>query len=133
MVNSTHPSLLYSVKYTHSTEIYRSVYVPSSPFNIIPPKIIIADLNTKDKLDVDYAKHDDTEYIIIFKNNYLRLPYRSLTIPIEGNCKINLWNTPVYNSLCAIAINFKCYECYSVSHLIADSDEYSDIYIGNPR
>ena len=46
--------------------MYRSVYVPSSPFNIIPPKIIIADLNTKDKLDVDYAKHDDTEYIISF-------------------------------------------------------------------
>ena len=50
----------------HIPEVDNAVYVPLSPFNIIPPQILIADLKAKDNLDVDYAKHDDTEYIISF-------------------------------------------------------------------
>ena len=62
-----HISLLpYSSKDPHITEIDNSVYLPSSPFNIILPQIIIANIKTKYNLDVEYAKHDDTEYIIIF-------------------------------------------------------------------
>ena len=41
-------------------------YVPSSPFNIIPPQTLIANLNIKESLYVDYENHDDNEYIIRF-------------------------------------------------------------------
>ena len=36
-------------------------YVISSPLNIIPPWIIIANLSTKENLGIDNAKNDETE------------------------------------------------------------------------
>ena len=43
------------------------MYVPLSPFNTITLQMLIANLNTKDNLDVEYEIHDYIEYIIIFK------------------------------------------------------------------
>ena len=50
-----------SDKVTHYNEMLNGVYVSSSPFNIIPPQIIITHLNIKYNLHVDYDKNDDTE------------------------------------------------------------------------
>ena len=96
-----HISLLpYSGKDPHITEIYNAVYVPSSPFNIIPPQMIISNLNNKDNVDVEYSKHDDTDYIISFKNKHPRLPYRFLAIPIGGNGLCHLRTKPGFASFC---------------------------------
>ena len=55
-----HISLLSdSGKDSYVTEMDNVVYVPSSPFNIIPPQTLIANLNIKENLVVDYANHDD--------------------------------------------------------------------------
>ena len=43
----------------HIPEVDNAVYVPLSPFNIIPTQTIIANLKTKENLDVDHATHDD--------------------------------------------------------------------------
>ena len=70
-----HISLLeYFGKDPRITEMDNDVYVTSSPFNIIPPQNIIANLKTKDNLYVDYEKHDDTEYIISFKRSICDYP-----------------------------------------------------------
>ena len=53
-----------SGKYSHIYEMGNTVYVPSSPINIIPTQILITNRNTKNNLDADYVKRDDTEYII---------------------------------------------------------------------
>ena len=116
-----------SGKYTYIYKMDNSMYVPSSPFSIILHQMIITDLNTKDNLDVDYPKHDDTEYIISFKKKHSRMPYCSRTTPIKGNGIFHLRTTPGYISLFAIDSTFQCYECYSGVHLIPDADEDSDI------
>ena len=110
-----------------------AVYAPLSPYIIIFPQMIISYLNNKDNLHVEYAKHDDTEYIIILKKIYSQLPYRSLTIPIGGNGIFHPRIMPGYTSFCSISSTFKIYECYSASHLILDSDKDSYINIGNTR
>ena len=96
-----HISLLpYSGKYPYITEIDNNMYVLSSPFNIVPPQMLISNLYTKDSLDVDYAKHDYTEYIISFKNNHSQLPNRLLTIPIGVNGLFHLHITPIFTYFC---------------------------------
>ena len=37
--------------------------------------MIISNLDIKENLDVDYAKYDDAEYIISFKEKHSRLPW----------------------------------------------------------
>ena len=71
------------------------MYVPSSPFDMLPPQILIDKLKTRENLDSDYAKNDGTEYIISFKKNQSRLTYRSLKIPIGGNDFFHLLTTTV--------------------------------------
>ena len=120
MVNSTSPSNQILEKDSHITEMDNTVYVPSSPFNIILPQRIITNLNTKENLDVYYATQDEIEYITSFKNKHLWLPYRSLTIPIRGNGIFHLLTTPGYTSFYTIASTFQCYEYYYSDNLIPD-------------
>ena len=112
--------------------MYNAAYVTSPTLDIIPPQMLINNLSTKDNLDVDYEKHDNTYYIISFKNKRLWIPYRLLTIPIGLNGLFHLWTTTLCTSFYARASTFQCYECYAGDHLITDSDEYSDIEILNP-
>ena len=51
--------------------MYNAEYVTSPTLDIIPPQMLINNLSTKDNLDVDYEKHDNTYYIISFKNKRL--------------------------------------------------------------
>jgi hypothetical protein len=46
--------------------IRNAVYVPASPFNLILPQLLIAELK-RANYDVDYAKHDEFEYIFTYK------------------------------------------------------------------
>ena len=120
-------------KYDSVTDIHNAVYVPSSTFNIIPPQMIIANMNIKDNLDVKYSKHDDTEYVISFKEKYWQLTYYSLTIPIGGNGILQLCTKPGYTSFLERANNLQYYECYTGARLILESDEDPDVDTGNPR
>jgi hypothetical protein len=54
-----------------------AVYVPLSPFNLIPPQLLIAELKHSG-FHVDYFEHDDKEYIFI-SINLISSPPRNLT------------------------------------------------------
>ena len=44
-----------------------AVYVPSCPYNLIPPQILIHQMR-KQKYSVKYSEHDDREYIFHYKS-----------------------------------------------------------------
>ena len=63
-----------------------AVYVPTSPFNLIPPQILIKEMK-RQRFQVHYFKHDDKHYIFKYtplSKNKLESE-RTLTISIGDN------------------------------------------------
>ena len=118
-----------SGKESHKTTFLNAVYVPSSPYNIVPPQLLIANLKDEDDLDVDYAKHDEQNYIISFKKKGLEDEYNTMTIPISNNGLFQFWTKPGYHSFFADASTYQCYECYNSATVIEDysSDESGNL------
>ena len=66
-------------------EIENAVYVPSSPYNLIPPQLLINQLK-RTKYDVAHAKHDDREYVFTYRPTSGKCEKsRTLTVPIGEN------------------------------------------------
>ena len=71
--------------------IHDAVYVPSSPYNLLPPQLLIAKLKSLGYI-VDHSCHDDNEYVF-----HYRLPAeassntRHLTVPIGANKLFNFY------------------------------------------
>jgi hypothetical protein len=76
-----------------------AVYVPTSPFNLIPPQLLIAELKRAD-YNVDYAKHDELNYIFTYKSKSspAEAPSRNLTVPIGDNKLFTMRSNDGYKS-----------------------------------
>ena len=64
-----------------------AVYIPSCPYNLLPPQVLIRYMKEKD-FEVEYFKHDDQVYIFRYHpsttSNKMTL-WREITIPIGTN------------------------------------------------
>ena len=65
----------------------QAVYVPSCPYNLVPPHVLIRQMKQQG-FDVDYFKHDDKNYIFKYRQTSSALnphKWRNITIPIGSN------------------------------------------------
>ena len=69
-----------------------AVYVPSSPYNLLPPQLLVREMKSRG-FKVRYSEQDDVEYVF----NYNPTPQSSstfhrLTVPLSANDLVNMSN-----------------------------------------
>ena len=76
-----------------------AVYVPSSPYNLIPPQILIKQMKIKG-FAIDRFNHDDTNYTFVYSSPSLPIntPPRSITIPLGSNQLFTLRTSEGYSN-----------------------------------
>jgi hypothetical protein len=100
-----------------------AVYVPTSPFNLPPPQMLINKVRHQG-YGVDYSKHDDREYIF----NYRKTPDSkacTLIVPIGANDLLTMqWNEG-YTSFFRQAEEYdpEWRSFAGASHVIPDDDD----------
>ena len=84
-----------------------AVLVPSSPYNLIPPQILIKQMKLQD-YTVNHSKHDETEYIF----NYKKIDdasFQTLTVPISPNGLFSLHTKEGYSNFMSRASAYCSY------------------------
>jgi hypothetical protein len=83
-----------------------------SPFNLIPPQLLIAELKRANYV-VDYAKHDESEYIFTYKvaSASTDATRRHLTVPIGNNNLFTMRSSEGYASFFKKAPSFDSNWC----------------------
>eukprot|EP00980_Cylindrotheca_fusiformis_P008830 scaffold1887_cov73-Cylindrotheca_fusiformis.AAC.2 len=100
-----------------------AVYVPSSPFILAPPQLIISELKTQG-YQVNMAEHDESH----FRFHYCppsESTMRTMEVPIDRKGLFTYWSTPGYNAFFAEAASYNAeWTMYpgSSPHLIPDDD-----------
>jgi hypothetical protein len=113
-------------------EIDNAVYVPSSPYNLIPPQLLINQLK-RVHYDVEHAKHDDRKYIFTYRptSDKSKKP-RTLTVPIGANNLFTFRSNDGYSAFLGQSQQYGTDWCtFPGAHVIPDSDD--DASHVNPR
>jgi hypothetical protein len=99
-----------------------AVYVPSSPFNLIPPQLLIAEWKHSG-FHVDYFEHDDKEYIFNYKPDASAKEPRKLTVPVGSNNLFALQSNDGYTGFFKQAKNFEPDWCMfaGAAHIIPET------------
>ena len=83
-----------------------AVYVPSSPYNLIPPQLLISKMKTQGYLITEFA-HTDKVYVLQYKPPGLHhRPYRKLTIPISPSGLFEFRSNDGYTSFMSRAKSY---------------------------
>jgi hypothetical protein len=103
-------------------DIDDAVYVPTSPFNLIPPQILISKMRHDGHYD-NYAKHDDREYVFSYGAT-VQSKLKTLTVHIGVNKLFTMRTNEGYNSFFLQSQEFdpEWSEFAGVSHVIPDDD-----------
>jgi hypothetical protein len=105
-----------------------AVYVPSSPYNLIPPQMLVTLLKQND-YSVQYFKHDDTKYVFEYTSPSLPSTKRTLTVPLNSKGMFTFRSKPGF-------ANFMCKACSYLPdwhafpgavHVVPDSDDESSV------
>ena len=83
-----------------SIEMNDAVYVPTSPFNLLPPQLLVLGL-MKNNYKVEWFKHDDRRYVLQYSASGKE---KKLTIPVDDRNMFTLWTQFVYH-------DFTCRPC----------------------
>jgi hypothetical protein len=99
-----------------------AVYVPTSPFNLISPQILISKMR-HDGHYVKYAKHDDCKYIFSY-GAAVQSKLKTLTVPIGVNTLFTMRTNEGYNSFFRQSQEFdpEWSDFAGASHVIPDDD-----------
>jgi hypothetical protein len=110
--------------------MHRAVYVPSSPYNLVPPQLIVTALK-KSGRRTEWFKHDDKHYIFEYhgKNGGSK---RTLTTAVDERGMFAFRTKTGYNSFfCQACKHQPEWEAFPGSaHVVEDSDDES---IGQTR
>ena len=100
-----------------------AVHVPSCPYNIIPPQLLIDEMKRRN-FDVHSSTHDERIYTFTYKPSTSKV-YRTLTIPISVNRLFILRSKEGFTNFMARASTYnKHFECFAGElHVIPDDDE----------
>ena len=102
-----------------------AVYVPSSPYNLIPPQILIKQMKIKG-FAIDRFNHDDKDYTFVYSSPSLPIntPPRSITVPLGSNQLFTLRTSEGYSNFMSRAPkyldSFKHF--VGASHFIPEDD-----------
>jgi hypothetical protein len=109
-------------------EVNDDAYVPSSPYNLVPPQILIEKLKAQG-YQVKDAKHDDRDYTFRYKpspkSKSLKNPVKQvLTVPIAINKLFTVHSNEGYSSFFQKAQHFNAdYRLFAgASHVIPDNE-----------
>ena len=70
-----------------SIEMYDAVYVPTSPFNLLTPQLLVSNLK-KTNYKVEWFKHDNRRYLLQYSASG---DEKKFTIPIDDPNMFTLW------------------------------------------
>ena len=111
----------------------QAVYVPSCPYNLIPPQILINQMKHQG-FRVNYFKHNDKEYIFEYfpPSTIGLLNPRHLTVPVGENNLFTLRTNVGYKHFMSRAPKyFDDFKNFAgAAHLITDDDSSVPPYIG---
>ena len=100
-----------------SIEIHDAVYVPTSPFNLLPPQLLVLDLK-KSNCEMEWFKHNDRRYVLQYSASGDK---NKLTIPIDNCNMFTLWTQFGYDAFtCRQYDNTAAWNGFSGSTLIPD-------------
>ena len=69
-----------------SIEMHDAVYVPTPPFNILPPQLLVSNLKKKN-YKVEWFKHDNCRYVLQYSSSGDK---KKFTIPIDDRNMFSL-------------------------------------------
>ena len=101
-----------------------AVYVPSSPFNLIPPQLLFEVMTTA-QFQVDRFSHSNTDYV--FQYRPPNKPPRTLTVPIDSRGLFTLWSTPGYTAFFSQAAAFNSDFTSFAGHPTSPSPDSDDL------
>lgn len=109
-----------------------AVYVPTSPFNLIPPQLLVDVLEEHD-YDVDWFKHNNKQYVMTYRPSHtLNQNKRTITVDIDGRDMFTLWTKTGFESFfckaCEYEPEWKSFA--GAAHVIPDNDDSQSF---NPR
>ena len=83
------------------------VHIPSSPYNLIPPQVLIRQMREQ-KFHVTYSEYDDTGYILKYEApcSDENRAYSTLPIPIGTHQLFTLRNPPSYTDFMTKASHY---------------------------
>ena len=61
-----------------------AVLVPSSPYNLIPPQLLVTQMKARG-FSINYFHHSDKTYVFSYTPSHMHLQAQTLTIPINNN------------------------------------------------
>jgi hypothetical protein len=105
-----------------------AVYIPTSPFNLVPPQLLIRHLN-KSQYDCDLATHNDKEYVFQYRKAGTDVSTkRKLTVPIGNNDLFTVRSNEGYTAFFRKATYYAPEWCVFVgnSHVIPDDQDDGD-------
>ena len=106
-----------------------AVYVPSCPYNLIPPQVLIKQMRLQ-AYDIQHSEHDDTKYIFNYKSSSSKC-YRSVTVPLGNNGLFTLRTNEGYSSFMSRAASYNTdFAGFAgATHVIPDDEEASPSHI----
>ena len=81
-----------------SFEMHNYVYVPTSPFNLLPHQLLVLNLK-KNNYRVEWSKHDYRRYVLQYSAGG---DEKKLTIPIDNINIFTLWTQFSYDAFTCI-------------------------------
>ena len=100
-----------------------AVYVPSSPFNLIPPQLLVLILKSHDYSVPKKFEHDDKHYVLHYTSpDGLQ---RNFTIPLDERNMFTMRTKSGYDSFICTACHYQTsWKTFpGATHLIPDSDQ----------
>ena len=102
---------------SESIEMHDAVYMPTSPFNILFPQLLVSNLKKKN-YKVEWFNHDDRRYVLQYSASGNE---KKLTITIYDCNMFTLWTQFGYDSFtCRPCDNAAVWNGFSGSNLIPD-------------
>ena len=118
--NGEHTIVLQSDDGHRDTINVKAVYVPSSPYNIISPQLLIHALKSQG-YEVKPASHDDAHYSLSYSKN--GSPLRKLTVKSNQNDLFLLRTAEGYKRFSKYACCYGEEWCAFASHVIPDEED----------
>ena len=113
-----------------------AVYIPTSPYNLVPPQILLKRMK-ENGYHCDYTKHDDKDYIFQYRPPSANASDRRLTIPIGPNNLFSIRSSEGYTAFFRQATHYAPeWDAFAgSSHVIPmdDDDEQTSQRTGKPR
>ena len=111
-----------------SIKFHDAVYVPSSPYNLMPPQLLVKALRANG-YDTERATHDDEDYAFNYSKDD-KIGKRTTTIRMSSNSLFLFRSAPGFRSFSAVAnyIGQSAFFCGFVNgaNVVEDSDDEDD-------